>query len=259
MGKVFLVKMLNTTTEEFRYRLGNFKRLTYNINTPVSPMPIPEEDSSENVLIKIEGNSSAMDLGWIVKDGAVDLESVVPIATKTVSEQLKFFKNIFRPQSIDDSYQLVLQFGDTPNADEDITFKGTFSQFKFTMTDPSLLTFNASCKFLEGDVVLLFEVDVSSPPLNLVVTSPSTGTINADWEAPDDSGESNIIDYNIYFRKFNSGDDFSVASTGNANTVLSDISGVTVLENEVYEVYVRGVTDIGEGRPSSSKNIVVLP
>jgi len=258
MGSVYLVKMQNTTTEEFRYRLGNFKRLSYNINTPVSPMPIPEEDSSENVLIKIEGNSSALELGWTIKDVAADLESVVPVPTKTVSQQLKFFRNEFRPQSIEDSYRLVLQFGDTPNNDVDIVFLGTFSQFKFTMSDPNLLTFNATCKFMEGDVVLLFEVDVASEPLNLSLTT-SSKTINADWDAPEDSGDSNISDYNVYFRKFNSGNAFDVSNVGSASSVLSDISGATDLDNEVYEVYVRGVTDIGEGRPSKTKNIVVDP
>ena len=258
MGKVFLVKMLNKTTEEFRYKLGNFKGTTYLINTPVSPMPIPEEDSSENVLIKIEGNSSQLELGWTIKDVAANLESVVPVATKTVSQQLKFFRNDFRPQSIEDSYRLVLQFGDTPNNDVDIVFLGTFSQFKFTMSDPNLLTFNATCKFMEGDVVLLFEVDVASEPLNLSLTT-SSKTINADWDAPEDSGDSNISDYNVYFRKFNSGNAFDVSNVGSASSVLSDISGATVLDNAVYEVYVRGITDIGEGRASQTKNIVVLP
>ena len=88
-------------------------------------MPIPEEDSSENILLKIEGNSSVIDLGWIISDNnGVDLvtTSETTIPSSTVSQQLNFFRNIFRPQSIDDSYRLILQVGETPAPSDDIVF-----------------------------------------------------------------------------------------------------------------------------------------
>ena len=56
------------TTKLFEYELGNFKRLSYDINSPVSPAPLPEEDSDENILLKIEGNISQLTLAWKIKD-----------------------------------------------------------------------------------------------------------------------------------------------------------------------------------------------
>ena len=57
MGKIFLIKYDEDGAWEYRYELSNFKSITYDLNTPVSPMPLPEENAQENVLIKIEGNS----------------------------------------------------------------------------------------------------------------------------------------------------------------------------------------------------------
>jgi hypothetical protein len=258
MGTIFLVKFEpNSTTELYRYKLGNFKRIQYNINTPVSPMPLPEEDSADNILIKIEGNSSDFTLSWIINDnGGVNLEEVVPVATSTVKEQIQFFRELFKPQSIEDSFQLILRL-DNADVTQDIVFNGTFSQFGFMMADPELLTFKATCKFLEGSVALGFEVDVSSEPLNLVVDSPSTGTIDADWDVPTDNGTSAITDYRIYYRILYSGEDFATSDVGSTATFKNDISGVTVLSNDVFEVHVRALTALGFGKPSRTKHVTV--
>lgn len=259
MGSIILVKFLpNSTVEQYRYKLGNFKRLNYNINTPVSPMPVPEDDSSANILIKIEGNSSDITINWTIKDNnGVNLESVVPVPTSTIREQLVFIKDNFRPKSISDSYKLILRLDDS-DVTQDIEFLGTFSQFTFGMSDPNLVTFTAQCKFLEGDVQLGFQVDVSSEPLNLVVTSPSTGTIDATWDAPVDHGTSNITDYRIFYRRLNSGLPWATSDVGSSSTFKNDISGTTVLSNDVFEVYVVAFTALGFGKKSRTKNVTVL-
>lgn len=257
MGTIFLVKYQpNSTVELYRYKLGNFKRIQYNINTPVSPMPLPEEDSAENVLIKIEGNSSDFTLNWIIKDnGGVNLEQLVPIASATVREQIQFFRDNFKPQRIEDNYKLILRL-DNADTTQDITFNGTFSQFGFGMADPELLTFKAQAKFLEGTVALGFEVDVSSEPINLVVTSPSSGRLDADWDAPIDNGTSAIDFYRVYYRVFGSGTDFATSDTTGAPTVLAPVA--TSLTNDVFEVYVEASTALGFGKRSRIKSVTVL-
>lgn len=48
------------------YHVGNFVNLNFKYNTPVSPMPLPEEDSTENLLVKLEGNSQTVSLSWLL-------------------------------------------------------------------------------------------------------------------------------------------------------------------------------------------------
>jgi len=259
MGSIFLIKLVaDSETELYRYQLGNFKRIQYNVNTPVTPMPIPEEDAKDNVLIKIEGNSSDITLNWVIKDNnGVDLETVSNTPTSTIKEQIDFFRGLFKPQKIEDDYKLILRLDDN-DVTQDIEYKGTFTQFTFIMADPELLVFKAQAKFLEGTIALGFEVDSASEPLNLVVTSPSTGTINANWDIPSEAGSSSITDYRVHYRQFGTGGQWNYTDVGSSTTLLNDISGSTVLPQEVFEVAVMAKTSVGFGRPSKTKLVTVL-
>ena len=52
----------------YRYTIPNLENMTVQYNTPISPMPLPEEDADENVLVKIEGNSASIDIDWTLAD-----------------------------------------------------------------------------------------------------------------------------------------------------------------------------------------------
>jgi hypothetical protein len=52
----------------YRYTVPNLDNLAISYNTPISPMPLPEENAKENVLVKIEGNSASVDIDWTVID-----------------------------------------------------------------------------------------------------------------------------------------------------------------------------------------------
>ena len=52
----------------YRYSIPNLESMTVQYNTPISPMPLPEEDADENVLVKIEGNSASIDIDWTLAD-----------------------------------------------------------------------------------------------------------------------------------------------------------------------------------------------
>jgi len=47
-----------------RYTIPNLSSFNVQYNTPISPMPLPEEDADENILVKIEGNSASIDIDW---------------------------------------------------------------------------------------------------------------------------------------------------------------------------------------------------
>ena len=275
MGEIIFVKYYEDTDNkdtEWTYTLPNFKSIAYDMNTPVSPMPMPEEDASENILVKIEGNSSKLTVNWVIKDmGTVTTvtktakpTNEVPIptptnysASSTIRDQIEWFKEEFRPSSVSSAYELIVRL-DPADITKDIVFPGTFSGFNFSMQSPSILTFNASAKFMEGSVATLYEVDTSSAPLNLILTTPTAGQINASWTAPSDPGASAISQYRVSYRKWNAGQGWSSASTSNATPSLVDISGSANLSTGTYEVYVEAfTTGLGLGRSSFTEHISV--
>ena len=271
MGQIIFIKYWETATgvttnEQWRYTLPNFKSITYDMNTPVSPMPMPEEDASENVLVKIEGNSSAISINWTIKDmGSVKTVQHTTLvgavtelaASSTIRDQIFWFKDTFRPVGVSSAYKLIIRL-DEADISKDITFPGTFAGFNFSMMSPNLLTFNATAKFMEGTVATLYEVDTASAPRNLTLTTPSAGQIDASWTVPTESGASAISDYRIYYRKWSSGQAWSTTDVGSSAVSKTDISGATTLPAGTYEVYVEPFTvGLGFGRSSFKESISV--
>ncbi len=265
MGKIFLVK-LNTADpfggEQYRYELSNFKSLTYDLHTPISPMPLPEETSKDAILIKIEGNSGTISLRWkLVDNNGVNLAipkvtspAQDPIPSSTIREQLNFFRDLFAPETIDDKYRITVRLTDSTDFwhYQDVQYDGTFTQFSFTMQSPELLTFNASAKFLEGTVEDLFATDTPSAPTNVVATSPSNGRIDLTWGLPNEVGSSTTIEYyTIDYKLHYTGDtptQFNTTSSQTSNRSVSDISGSTNLATGVYEVRIGAKTAAGMGK-----------
>ena len=64
-------------TVEKEYKLSNVSTMNIDLNAPISPMPLPQHGAEENILVKIEGNSSTVKLSWIIKD-----ETVTPVTKK---------------------------------------------------------------------------------------------------------------------------------------------------------------------------------
>jgi hypothetical protein len=265
MGKIFLDK-LNTADAtggiQYRYELSNFQSITYDLHTPVSPMPLPEETAKDNILIKIEGNSGAISLRWkLVDNNGVNLAipkvtspAQDPIPSSTIREQLNFFRDLFAPESIDDKYRITVRLSDSTDFwhYQDVRYDGTFTQFSFTMQSPELLTFNASAKFLEGTVEDLFATDTPSAPTNVVATSPSNGRIDLTWGLPNEVGSSTTIEYyTIDYKLHYTGDtptQFNTTSSQTSNRSVSDISGSTNLATGVYEVRIGAKTAAGMGK-----------
>jgi len=259
------------TTKLFEYELGNFKRLSYDINSPVSPAPLPEEDSDENILLKIEGNSSQLTLAWKIKDETTnrliyndsqsgDGDYYFTGNTKTVQEQVHFIRKFLRAASIDDAYTLRLEY-DSSDESKNLEFNGTFTQFHFDTAEVETLTLNATCKFLEGNVQALYEIDAPSPPRNLVITSAqaSPAQITYNWDTPLESGTSSITGYYLFYQPTAAGGNplsFFHNSTSTSKTILNGTDGVTLSSNTSYKVWIVAISKVGNGQPSVIKNIV---
>jgi len=62
--RFYKYELIGDTEWVYRYSIPNLETLNIQYNTPISPMPLPEEDADENILVKIEGNSASIDIDW---------------------------------------------------------------------------------------------------------------------------------------------------------------------------------------------------
>ncbi len=243
------------TQREFTYILPNMASFSYELNAPVTPTPLPEERAEDNVLIKMEGNSSKISLRWRVKihDGSLVSETNV----KTLREQLAFFKNQFIPYGIEDSYQLIINFDDTDTndtGDNKIVFDGTFTKFRFDTTSTQPVTFNMSADFLEGTVASVHDIDVPSEPLN-VESSVSGNAITIRWEPPQEEDDITITGYTLRYRRTKeSPTDWINVSSNIGATVRSYIADGLPDGTYLFELTPRSAS--GNGRTSREIEVV---
>mgnify|MGYP003136380658 CR=1 FL=1 len=63
------IYLANDATDEVYY-ISNLNNLNWSIDTPVTPMPLPEDTHEENILVKMEGNTAKIDISWTLDEGA---------------------------------------------------------------------------------------------------------------------------------------------------------------------------------------------
>ena len=123
MVTVKLVKVKDTSddsgSEQLGYTIKNFESFNINLRTPISPMPLPEEKSGENVLVKMEGNTQVLNLAWTLVESTTDLsfgnQSDANTLIKTVPEQLVYLSDALEGSSLQEKFKLQIKYsyGDT--------------------------------------------------------------------------------------------------------------------------------------------------
>lgn len=170
------------------WRSNTFDNFEYTINTPVTPTPLPEEDQTENILIKIEGNSASVNLSFVVKDSPTNTITNISQNTQTLFQQIEAVRHEFRPVSINDAFQIALVDDDT----DLITWRGTIVKIRFGFQSTEPVSCRASVQFLEGNVVTQYNTDGAKQPTNLSARTGSVrGTVNLTWTNPTDTGTGN--------------------------------------------------------------------
>jgi len=155
--------------DNLAYEIKTLGSITINKNTPISPMPLPEEDSDENILMKIEGNSTTMNVSWTMVESTncignstfthtgTEWQVGSPDTAKSSSvDQLKWLERDFAPNNLSDFYQiLVLDSGISSSVDDAKVYEkfGIFQGFNFTTDSSSPVIWNCSFDFIEGNVV----------------------------------------------------------------------------------------------------------
>lgn len=245
MVDIFLIKNDSDGNPLFKFQVTNFETAEIKPDWPVTPAPLPEEGSDQNVLVKLTGNTLTSGVSWILKNYDVNQETLAGALTKTVQQQINFFNNSFQPRSIEDSFQIIFDYPDDP-----IVFDGFMRNVQFTTTQPNVLTWRARANFIQGTVISQYELDTPTAPLNFAASPGGTGEIDASWTTPADSGTNPITGYRLQFAIL--GGAFTNKDLG---VVLSDT--ITGLTAGTYNVRVLARSSLGLGRPSVLKEVVV--
>lgn len=186
------------------YKLGNFTNFSINENSPVSPMPLPEETSEENLLVKIEGNSCTISLSWLLINEPLymcgtqitkinnqwSIEQVGGLnqansgnPSRTPVEQMQLLSH-YIPSSInntyyaiyvmDDSWASGLYDADQVAANANPLWRGTWQGISFTFDANNPVNITANLNFIRGDNVISLAGNVPEKPVIKNITNPST-------------------------------------------------------------------------------------
>ena len=247
-----LEKLNSSGGVSLRYTTSVFDSFGIDLNTPVSPMPLPEETDDDNVLVKVEGNTSTISFSWLIKQEdsttvTTDDSTPIPTSVTTANQQLLFFMNMFQPRSIDDKFRIFVD--DTA---DDLSKEGFFTKFTFRRTSSETVTYRATCQFIVGDVVTVFETDAPSPPTGVTaVAGASSGDLDVAWTAPASIGGSAITDYKVSFRTQLDDTWNSVLIGGTGTTFTLTNATHSIVADTAYQVRVRALNSDGTGLASN--------
>lgn len=213
-------------TDEYRidkFVAKTFESIGIDLNTPISPMPLPEDRSTENILVKMEGNSQQVRFGCRFDGNLVELSYVEDLTsirtdagivnvdtaldgsaynydTNIITEDdniqlVQTFLNNFESRSITDTF--ILRIVDKSQSPEKILFTGGGSiQSINTSTDSaSPVVWNVNIDFLVGNVISIYDADVPEEITGLQVSVPSSGSIKFRWSDPAREGGSAITKF----------------------------------------------------------------
>lgn len=241
-----------TTNEQHTFVMRNFTNLNIDLRTPISPMPLPEESDTENILVKVEGNTTAISYSFVIKpesasspttysQGASD---VVANANYTVRDQIDFLKQDMQGKSIDDHYKLQIKYSE--DGDDDLTFYGFVNNISIVIDSSAPATAVCTISFLVGDTITSLDEDIPSEPSFSIGTVSGT-TIPLTISLPvDKGGSNNIVNYYIQYsnyiggrgsrspwKKYNSTDS---SISGNVSFNLGSSDGI--IADKTYSVRV---------------------
>jgi len=227
-----------------------FDNFGYDINTPATPTPLPEEDQSENVLMKVEGNSGAVPLSFVIKDFPSNKITGSGISgnSATVWEIIQVVKNQFRPVSIDDAYQIAVVDSGT----DLISWDGTSVKISFRFTSMEPVSARVTIQFLEGNVITVYNIDGAKQPTNLTaVTGGASGEVDLTWTLPTDTGTGSpaLSGYRVQYR---TGSNDWTTQDFTPSAALKTITGLTAAT--LYEFRVASSTADAVGQYSAIRS-----
>ena len=181
--------MNTTATESWRYEINNLGTVSVVSDQPISPMALPQEDATENVLVKMEGNTQTITVNWkigqdfpypkksetanvgisqIQSDYERFYDSTAPASpitwndlTYSVPEDtVAWLTNDFEGKDLSDRFILVLGHGA-------LRYEGFVTRMTCSIDGASPVVWNVSMTFIVGNVISIYETDAPSEPRNV--------------------------------------------------------------------------------------------
>jgi hypothetical protein len=293
MGSIYLYK--TTTFSEnrtIRYEISNLENVNITMDQPVSPMALPQEHASENVLVKMEGNTETSSISWKVNTISTDLIKTIdevlttgqitsdadgttpnptfnwsPLSEYTESgEIVSYLLSSFQGFSINDRY--FLKFPDMDLRE------GFINRISFSITGDSPVIWTGIINFILGNVISMYDGDTPSEPRNVSASQVGSTGLTSDtpktsirlrWTSPTDTATS-IVKYRVY-RKSPTGSKFLLtneltdsgldgAVSGDTSYKEFEVTGLT--STTTYYFYITAVNDAGSGMKSDTV-VVAFP
>ena len=104
--------------------IRNLRDLSICVNAPLERMPIPESNDDNAIVIKAYGNQTTITVQWTIVQEACDIVlqtldatgaetcsgkgGITGGCTKTISNQIKWWANVFQSSSIEDRYHFYV-------------------------------------------------------------------------------------------------------------------------------------------------------
>lgn len=198
---------------EYIWNVPTYRTFGGTINTPVTPTPLPEEDESNNVLIKIEGNSATGRLIYVQGNGSDEAITLGTGATITsnVNDKpigiwtiLNAVRNHFKPVSIADSYLWQVigdaslpRIGSVSSSAPLYSARGTFVKLDWSMASPVAMRWNIN--FIEGNVTASFDFEPPLTPSVSFVESSGSIQVTAQKNVSDtgDNPDGMVIEFTL--------------------------------------------------------------
>ena len=174
-----------------------FESLNINLSSPVSPMPLPENVSESNMLVKMEGNTKTVRFAFKFSDELVELKresnldyevsgsdrqlvhgddklldiehyrdasnnpqdfwTGSAISYPNNPEKINHFLELFENFSITDTF--IVQLYDTTTSKPVIKMGGTITGLDLTVDASSPVVWNCNLDFIVGDVISIYDSD----------------------------------------------------------------------------------------------------
>ena len=266
---IYKTSGMNTTaTESWRYEISNLGSCSVVLDQPISPMALPQEDATENVLVKMEGNTQTITINWkigqnfpypkksetanvgiaqIQKDYEKFYDASLPnspitwedLTYSAPEDTVAWLTNDFEGKDLSDRFILVLGHGA-------LRYEGFVTRMTCGIDGQSPVVWNVSMTFIVGNVISIYETDAPSEPRNVkleLVTNagiPSTATppvntrIKLQWSAPSDTA-STVTHYAVWQKEEN----VSFSSEPTYTFAVTYADGTTP-SNNVYHLELDG-------------------
>lgn len=252
---IIFIRRFNAGTVNYVYRCRNFDQFNLRFKSPISPMPLPEEDDDNQILVKVEGNSTTLTVNWLIKPQSTNTGSnhngaSAPGTTQSIWEQLLYWENFMVGVGFASSFDVVIGDENTTDLDAPIP-TGILYQKSGYVTDFSANTsgqepnsFRGMFTLIVGNAVTSYNTNAPSEVLNFrAVDGTLSGQVDLTWDDPSDSGSSAITEHIIFYKTGT--DQWDLVSAGAAANSAT-ISGLTPGATYQFKIFARNSD--GDGR-----------